>query len=230
MFPRLGLTCVALLALAACGGGEDAVSTTLPLPPETVATLPAETTDVEPAETTAAPTTNPTPTTSSTTTSTTTTEPFNEPSDLAATIQRDASAAEVALLEAIGDPGSARARELANRHFYGETLNNLLELLDQLVIDGLVGQPNPDVTSTIVLLSEPVLVNGAGTRAEAKTCRVDAGMIVEPSTSGDGPLIIVNDRILRTIADTRFVLDDGVWKLDGGDTIDETVGATSCDI
>ena len=228
MFPRLGLTCVALLALAACGGGEDAVSTTLPLPPETVATLPAETTDVEPAETTAGPTTNPTPTTSSTTTSTTTTEPFNEPSDLAAAIERDLQAGDAALLQAGTDPSSAESRASIERYFSGRARDSSLEFLAFLVGNGLVTQLSSEVAPVIMLTSGPILVDDSGTRAEAETCRVDSTVVVEPPPTPGAEPIIFNDEVLRTVAVSRFNLEDGVWKLDGGTLVQDTLGATTC--
>ena len=227
MFPRLGLTCVALLALAACGGGEDAVSTTLPLPPETVATLPAETTDVEPAETTAAPTTNPTPTTSLTTTSTTTTEPFNELSDLAAAIERDLQAGEAALLEAAAAPGEESSRGLIRKYFIEEAQQSLLGFLERIAKDGLIGTPNPDVPSVVVLKSEPVLLDGTNTRAEARVCRVDAGMVVEVLSGGQ--VAIVDDEIVQSVALSQFELVDGIWTLAGGTKISDSSGVTTCD-
>ena len=212
MFPRLGLTCAALLVFAACGGGDEAVSTTLPLPPETLATLPAESTEVEPVEST-----SPTTTSTSSTTSTTTTVPVGEISDLAAAIQRDLNAGEAALLEAGLDPGSQHARDLADMYFTGPALAGLIVFLDDLVADGLVTQPNDDIANSIVLTRPPELANGPdSTSAAIEMCRIDAAMIVEPSAVAGGQPFIFNDTVATITSASTVVLIDGIWKLQGG--------------
>ena len=225
MFPRLGLTCAALLVFAACGGGDEAVSTTLPLPPETLATLPAESTEVEPVESTSPTTTS----TSSTTTTTTTTVPVGEMSDLAAAIQRDLNAGEAALLEAGLDPGSQHARDLADMYFTGPALAGLIVFLDDLVADGLVTQPNDDIANSIVLTRPPELANGPdSTSAAIEMCRIDAAMIVEPSAVAGGQPFILNDTVATITSASTVVLIDGIWKLQGGRLLNEKLGVAQC--
>ena len=225
MFPRLGLTCAALLVFAACGGGDQAVSTTLPLPPETLVTLPAESTEVEPVESTSPTTTS----TSSTTTTTTTTVPVGEMSDLAAAIQRDLQAGEDALLKILGEPASQTSRDLAEKHFFGPALEGVLAQMDQLVVDGLLVMPNPETRSLLVATSEPILIGEPdGTAVDVETCRIDAGIIFEPPAQAGGPVVIVDDRVVRSTGLTHLRLVDDVWQLGGGELHEETVGATTC--
>ena len=228
MLPRLGLTCAALLVFAACGGGDEAVSTTLPLPPKTTTTPPTETTDPVPVQS-SSPTTTSTTSTSTPTTSTITSTTLVGELSLAAAIQRDLNAGEEALLRAGMNPAGAESRELIERYFSGPSREKLLSVLVQLATDGLIAQANPDVPAEIILTSAPVLIEGSnGTRAEAETCRVDSTMIVDPAVVVDGEPAIVNDEVLRTIASSRFNFVNGLWQLDGGELIEDTLGATSC--
>ena len=228
MFPRLGLTCAALLVFAACGGGDQAVSTTLPLPPETLVTLPAESTEVEPVESTS-PTTTSTTATTTIPPTTTTTVPVGEMSDLAAAIQRDLQAGEDALLKILGEPASQTSRDLAEKHFFGPALEGVLAQMDQLVVDGLLVMPNPETRSLLVATSEPILIGEpGGTTVDVETCRIDAGIIFEPPAQAGGPVVIVDDRVVRSTGLTHLRLVDDVWQLGGGELHEETVGATTC--
>ncbi len=229
MFPRLGLTCAALLVFAACGGGDQAVSTTLPLPPETLVTLPAESTAVE----TLPKTTTSTATAATTTSSTATTIPPTTVPDgqasLAAAIHRDLNAGEAALLEAGLDPGSQHARDLADMYFTGPALAGLIVFLDDLVADGLVTQPNDDIANSIVLTRPPELANGPdSTSAAIEMCRIDAAMIVEPSAVAGGQPFILNDTVATITSASTVVLIDGIWKLQGGRLLNEKLGVAQC--
>ena len=228
MLPRLGLTCAALLVFAACGGGDEAVSTTLPLPPKTTTTPPTETTDPVPVQS-SSPTTTSTTSTSTPTTSTITSTTLVGELSLAAAIQRDLQAGEDALLEILSEPGSQTSRDLAEKHFFGPALEGVLAQMDQLVVDGLLVMPNPETRSLLVATSEPILIRGPdGTTVDVETCRIDAGIIFEPPAQAGGPVIIVDDRVVRSTGLTHLRLVDGVWQLGGGELQEETVGATSC--
>ncbi len=211
--------------MIACGHDKAVVATTAPTPGETnEGTLAPSTTRPHQAEVSS------TATTEQLTNSSTVGTVFGEMSALFAAIQLDASASEVALLEAISDPGSQRARDLAHRYFAGWSLETVLETLNQLAEHGLVGVPNPDVASVIVLLSEPILTSADGTNAEAQICRIDASIVVEPAAGAGGMPIIVNDQIVRAVSITKFRLHNGIWQLNGGHITDRSVGPGTCGV
>ena len=224
------LAVVAVLALTACSGGDDATPTSTAA--STAAPTTAETTTTTAAPTTPSPTTTaPAPTTAPPTAPVTSaaTAPLDPIADLAAALQRDASDAELALLEAIGAPGDAASRSLVERYYAGDSLVRVIEALDFLVENGLIGSVNPEVPSVLVVLDLPTLVPGSTTEAEARTCRVDAAVVSRLlSNDPNGPSAVYNDRITRTVALTRFSLANGIWRVAGGTTIDEAIGETSC--
>lgn len=226
-----------LLAVSAtgCAAGdhdESAVSSTSPTPENvlTGATSPTAATT----QTTIAPTTTAPPTTAPPTTVPPTTVPpatvASADAELAAAIQRDATAAEAALLTAIATPADPSSEALVRHYYAGDSLARVLEALTFLVENGLIGRPNPEVPSVLIITGEPRPVGGTGSEIEVTTCRVDAAVILLPlSDDPNGPTAVYNDRITRTEATTRFSLADGIWRIEGGTTISESEGDTTCD-
>ncbi len=195
------------------------------------ATPPSEpTTTVAQTTTTVAPTTTIAPTTTTTTTTTTVapTTTIDPIAELLAAIERDLNLGEQALLAATADPGNATLRQELETYYSGSSLQLTLELLDQLVADGLLGRANPEDPSVIRAIrveqqssdpaTEPVLV---------ELCRVDSAVIYEPLPEGGE--IIVNDVIAVTRSRSRVFLLDGVWVLDGGDVIERLDSGARCD-
>ncbi len=245
-----GASLVLAVSATGCAAGdhdESAVSSTSPTPENvpTGATSPTAAT----AQTTTAPTMTVPPTTvPPTTVPPTTVPPATVPpatvppatvppatvasadAELAAAIQRDATAAEAALLTAIATPADPSSEALVRRYYAGDSLARVLEALTFLVENGLIGRPNPEVPSVLIITGEPRPVGGTGSEIEVTTCRVDAAVILLPlSDDPNGPTAVYNDRITRTEATTRFSLADGIWRIEGGTTISESEGDTTCD-
>lgn len=225
-----------LLAVTAtgCTAGdhdESPVPSTTPTPVSVSAGTTSATTVT--AQTTSAPITNVVVTIVPVSTVPATTSPpttaASADAELAAAIQRDATAAEAALLTAIATPADPSSEALVRRYDAGDSLARVLEALTFLVENGLIGRPNPEVPS-VLITGEPRPVDGTGSEIEVTTCRVDAAVILLPlSDDPNGPTAVYNDRITRTEATTRFSLADGIWRIEGGTTISESEGDTTCD-
>lgn len=226
-----------LLAVTAtgCTAGdhdESPVPSTTPTPVSVSAGTTSATTVT--AQTTSAPITNVVVTIVPVSTVPATTAPpttaASTGAELAAAIQRDATAAEAALLTAIAAPADPSSEALVRRYYAGDSLARVLEALTFLVENGLIGRPNPEVPSMLVITGEPRPVGGTGSEIEVTTFRVDAAVILLPlSDDPNGPTAVYNDRITRTEATTRFSLADGIWRIEGGTTISESEGDTTCD-
>ncbi len=221
--PVLLLAPILVAALAACSGSSDA---------DEPSTLASSAPATEPAATSApdatvAPTTSTTTTTSTTVAPTTTVDPIVEIADQ---IAASFIEGERATILAFADPASTEAEAILAQHHAEGVLDGLLDSLREARDEGLRGKANPDVPQVNVLLELPRVVESQGeTRANVRTCRVDAGIIFRPSVVEGGEDIIVNDVVRRIIAESEFLLDEGVWKLSGGSVLQNEVGVTTCD-
>lgn len=226
------LLLVTALVTAGCSSGDDGAEPTVA---PTVASTAAPTTG---APTTAAPTTLPPTTTAPPTTApptilpppttpaTTAPDPLT---DLAAALQRDATAAENVLLEVFKDPSRADAEDLLRRYFAADSLESVLAALATFREDDLILVENPAAPVALLITGPPMLIEGDDPpRVRVETCRIDSAIVMAQLDNAD-VRVPINDRIYRTDAMSTFVLIGGVWRIEGGTTISETEGDTTCD-
>jgi hypothetical protein len=225
-----GMLLAGVLVAAGCSGGDDGAEPTIaPTAPSTA----APTTTVAPTTTTPPPTT-PVPTTAPPTTLPPPTAPPTSPapdplSDLAANLQRDATAAENVLFQVLNDPSRADSEELLRRYFAADALESVLATLATFREDDLNVVENPAVPVTLLITGPPTLIEGSDPpRVSVETCRLDSAILMAPLV-GSEVRAPINDRIYRTDAQSTFVLIDGIWRIEGGTTISESEGDTTCD-
>lgn len=219
---------VGIAILVSCSGaGNDTADPTTPTTIES--TAPATT--VAPTSTS---TTMPPPTTSPTTTTSeappgTTAPPAATPST--PTPEEAIAAAAVAsgdaYLYAVYNPTAPDAVERLRATSTGASLQLGLENYQSIVDNGWRVRPNPDVPDRTTVAS-PVQVIDA-TTAEVTLCEVGAGVVYAPGANSDGTDLIINDRIEVSLLRVTMVLEDGVWKLSSGTTIEDLEGPESCD-
>lgn len=227
------LLLVTALVTAGCSGGDDGAeptaAPTVPstTPPTTVAPTTTAPPPTTPAPTTAPPTTLPPPTTPPT--APPTSPPPDPLTDLAAALQRDATAAENVLFQVLNDPSRADSEELLRRYFAADALESVLATLATFREDDLNVVENPAVPVTLLITGLPTLIEGSDPpRVSVETCRLDSAILMAPLV-GSEVRAPINDRIYRTDAQSTFVLIDGVWRIEGGTTISESEGDTTCD-
>jgi hypothetical protein len=205
------------LASAACSGSNASDPVVTPAPPAAAG-------DTEPPPVTEAPTTTTTPTTTSTTVAPTTT--IDETAALIAEIEADLNEGEEAFLTAAGDPSNPQSKVLLAQHFALASLQVLEEFLEQLVANDTIARPGRETQSVVKVLA--ILASTSGS-ATVTTCRIDAGVVVVPSSTPGAPEIIVNDEILRYGNQVELQFVDGVWKPTANTVLSTETGVTSCD-
>ena len=220
---------VGIVILASCSGGENdtADSTT----PTTIgSTAPAST---------VAPTSTTEPTTPPTTSATTTTTTQAPPSTTAATaavtsaptteeaIAAAAIASGDAYLYAVYNPEAPDAVDRLRATSTGASLQLGLENYQSIVDNGWRVRPNPDVPDSTTVAS-PVQIIDVMT-AEVTLCEVGSGVVYAPGGNPDGSDLIINDRIEVSLLRVTMVLEDGVWKLSSGTTIEDLEAPAACD-
>ncbi len=131
------------------------------------------------------------------------------------------------MLAALAAPADDTVRSELSVFFAEPLLGALATRLDQLVADGLLGRPNPDVPSrvSVVELVE-VSADPSSTPTIVRVCRVDAAVIYEPVEGGGE--IIVNDSVDIVAADSRLFLVNETWALSGGDPVAENNESLPC--
>ncbi len=227
------LVLVTVLAVAGCSGGDDGAEPTVAptiqstTPPTTVAPTTTTQPPTTPAPTTAPPTTLPPPTTPKT--APPTSPPSDPLTDLAAALQRDATAAENVLFQVLNDPSRSDAEDLLRGYFAADALESVLASLATYREDDLIVVENPAVPVTLLITGPPMLIEGDDPpRVRVETCRLDSAILMAKLDNVD-VRVPINDRIYRTDAMSTFVLIDGVWRIEGGTTISESEGDTTCD-
>lgn len=203
--------------VAACGtssgddaAGADTASTT----PPTAVSSPV----------TVSNTTSPPPSTTTSTMASTTTVDATQA--LIAEIEADLNEGEQAFLAAGADPSSLELRAGLRRYFFGRGLERTLAFMDELEADGLVVRPSADTESVIVVQAIEDMPDRE--TAVVRLCRVDAGVVIDPSVSGGGA--IVNDEVVRYDTRIELRLANGKWQSPGdGEPLDQRLGISTCD-
>ena len=104
-----------------------------------------------------------------------------------------------------------------------------LENIETLRSNGWRTRENPAVPSILTVEGDVELLDGPpATRAEVTVCEIGAGIVYEPAGAPDGSDAIVNDEIVARRARTTLVLEDGTWKVFGGESLGEWNGAATC--
>ena len=213
----LAATSIALLA--ACSGSDGQVRVTGPDPV------------TAPSITSAPDTTQPDPTTPSTTepvaTTSTTPAPTLDPiAEIEAAVQQARLNLEDAYTASIAEPAAPELRAVYKGFYTEEAFVPRGELLDDMISDGTSGRPSTVVPKTITFPGHFELINDR--TAILRVCRVDSDVLRLTPENGL-PEIIVDDRVVATLTDSRFELVDGHWLLAGGDRIRRIQDSDSCD-
>ena len=213
----LAATSIALLA--ACSGSDGQVRVTGPDPV------------TAPSITSAPDTTQPDPTTPSTTepvatTSTTPAPTLGPIAEIEAAVQQARLNLEDAYTASIAEPAAPELRAVYKGFYTEEAFVPRGELLDDMISDGTSGRPSTVVPKTITFPGHFELINDR--TAILRVCRVDSDVLRLTPENGL-PEIIVDDRVVATLTDSRFELVDGHWLLAGGDRIRRIQDSDSCD-
>jgi hypothetical protein len=222
----LALGAAFVFVVSACSGSDDTaaettapeLSTTLDTGPTTSFNVPQVTAATAPAATT--------PPVESTAIAPTTTAP-----PVAGSTEEAVGAAAVAAREAyiyavfnVGAPDALdplRATHAAD----GESLQIGLTNYQQLVDNGWLVRPHPEIADTTTVEGGVVLVDD--TTAELTVCTVGAAIVYAPGVDGAAD-VIINDEISAARDRITLVLEDSAWKLRDGQELGEWIGETSC--
>lgn len=209
-------------ATGACSGSDGATPAT-PLESAEPITAPPST-DGEVSTTATTEPSAGTATSTSTIAATTTTEPAPTTTtldDLRAEIEADLNEGEQALIAGGATPGDPASVESLRTYYSGPSLTALVSIYENLARSDHVLAPGAIESQNHV---EGILSSSGGV-ATIRRCRIDAAIVVQSSE----PTNIVNGDVVRYTSIDDVILDDGRWKLNGGDTLTEEAGETSCD-
>ena len=213
----LAATSIALLA--ACSGSDGQVRVSGP-DPVTVASIAG-----------APDTTQPDPATPATTEPVATTSTAPAPTlgpiaEIEAAVQQARLNLEDAYTASIAEPAAPELRAVYKGFYTEEAFVPRGEFLDDMISDGTSGRPSTVVPKTITFPGHFELINDR--TAILRVCRVDSDVLRLTPENGL-PEIIVDDRVVATLTDSRFELVDGHWLLAGGDRIRRIQDSDSCD-
>ena len=213
----LAATSIALLAACSGSDGQVRVSGPDPVTAPSIADAPD--------------TTQPDPTTPSTTepvaTTSTTPAPTLDPiAEIEAAVQQARLNLEDAYTASIAEPAAPELRAVYKGFYTEEAFVPRGEFLDDMISDGTSGRPSTVVPKTITFPGHFELINDR--TAILRVCRVDSDVLRLTPENGL-PEIIVDDRVVATLTDSRFELVDGHWLLAGGDRIRRIQDSDSCD-
>jgi hypothetical protein len=210
------------LLLAACSNDDGEAAPDSVEPPASDAPAPTDPTTVatDPPTTTAATTTSDAPTT--------TVDPAAALADL---IKQTRLAAEEARSAALADPSNADLRTAIANFRTGGALARAIATLDDLVANGQVVRRNPANPTTITFEGKLQLPAGPdGAEAHLIECRVDSDVLYEVGTGPNGTDVLINDTVIAERLRTRYVLEGGTWKIEGGEQLGSWTGASTCPV
>jgi hypothetical protein len=224
------LAAASIALLAACSGSDGQARVTVTTPVTAITSAP-DTTQPEPSpaptpatiETVANTGTAPAPATTTRPTPTTTLDPIAE---IEAAVQQARLDLEDAYTASIAEPAAPELRAVYQGFYTEEAFVPREEFLDDMISDGTSGRPSTVVPKTITFPGHFELVNDQ--TAILRVCRVDSDVLRLTPENGS-PEIIVDDRVVATLTDSRFELVDGRWLLAGGDRIRRIQDSNSCD-
>jgi hypothetical protein len=215
------LAAASMAMLAACSGSDGQVRVTGP-DPVTAPSITSAPGTITPAPAPTTPTTTETVATTSTAPATTL-DPIDE---IEAAVQQARLDLEDAYTASIAEPAAPELRAVYKSFYTEEAFVPRDEFLDDMISDGTSGRPSTVVPKTITFPGHFELINDR--TAILRVCRVDSDVLRLTPENGL-PEIIVDDRVVATLTDSRFELVDGHWLLAGGDRIRRIQDSDSCD-
>lgn len=217
----LAVGCAAI-AGACSGSDQPAVEPSLesaePIsaPPSTDAPAPTTTVVVDPV--TSATTTS---TSTPPTTSTTPAPPTTTLEDLRLEIEADLNEGEQAFLSSGADPGANTSAAAVAVYFAGRSLDSVIRIYQDLVADGAAIRRG--ATASTHHVQELIIV--AGDTATIRNCRIDGAITYRTGP----PEVELDADVVRYNSLNEVLLSDGIWKLNGGDTLTREIGPQTCD-
>ncbi len=213
----LAATSIALLAACSGSDGQVRVSGPDPVTAPSIADAP-DTTQPDPA--------TPATTEPVATTSTAPAPTLGPIAEIEAAVQQARLNLEDAYTASIAEPAAPELRAVYKGFYTEEAFVPRGEFLDDMISDGTSGRPSTVVPKTITFPGHFELINDR--TAILRVCRVDSDVLRLTPENGL-PEIIVDDRVVATLTDSRFELVDGHWLLAGGDRIRRIQDSDSCD-
>ena len=213
----LAATSIALLAACSGSDGQVRVSGPDPVTAPSIAGAP-DTTQPDPA--------TPATTEPVATTSTAPAPTLGPIAEIEAAVQQARLNLEDAYTASIAEPAAPELRAVYKGFYTEEAFVPRGEFLDDMISDGTSGRPSTVVPKTITFPGHFELINDR--TAILRVCRVDSDVLRLTPENGL-PEIIVDDRVVATLTDSRFELVDGHWLLAGGDRIRRIQDSDSCD-
>jgi hypothetical protein len=217
------IAAASMAMLVACSGSDDQVRVSGPDPVTAPSiTRTPDTTQPAPAPTTPAITETVTATALGPTTSTA----IDPIAEIEAAVQQARLNLEDAYTASIAEPAALGLRAVYQGFYTAEAFIPRETFLDEMISDGTTVRPSTVVPKTITFPGHFVLINDQ--TAILRVCRVDSDVLRLTPESGL-PEIIVDDRVVATLTDSRFELVDGRWLLAGGDRIRRIQDSNTCD-
>ncbi|MFT4867348.1 MAG: hypothetical protein ACI8RE_003550 [Ilumatobacter sp.] len=225
------LAAASIALLAACSGsdGQVHVSGPDPVTAPSITSAP-DTTQPEPAPTSPATTESlvaagPSPAPTSTTGPTPTT-PLDPIAEIEAAVKQARLDLEDAYFASVADPANPVFRAAYQGFYTGQAFVPREEFLDNMISDGMSVRLSTAVVKTITFPGFFELIDDH--TAILRICRVDSD-VLRLTPEGEWPEVIVDDRIVATLTDSRFEFSAGRWLLAGGEQISRLKDSSSCD-
>ena len=224
------LAAASIALLAACSGSDGQARVSGPDPitaitsaPDTIQPEPAAAPAPATTEAVATPSTAPAPTTTTEPAPTTTLDPIAE---IEAAVQQARLDLEDAYTASVADPANPDFRAAYQGFYTGQAFVPRKEFLDNMVSDGTSVRLSTAVVKTITFPGFFELMDDH--TAILRICRVDSD-VLRLTPEGEWPEVIVDDRIVATLTDSRFEFSAGRWLLAGGEQISRLKDSSSCD-
>jgi hypothetical protein len=154
---------------------------------------------------------------------TTTLDPIAE---IEAAVKQSRLHLEDAYTASVADPANPDLRASYQGFYTRQAFVPREEFLDNMIRDGTSVRLSTAVVKRITFPGFFKLVDDH--TAIVRICRVDSD-VLRLNPKGELPEVIVDDRIVATLTDSRFEFADGRWLLAGGEQISRLENSTSCD-
>jgi hypothetical protein len=130
---------------------------------------------------------------------------------------------------AVADPGSERTVDRLLELYVpnGRGRRDIAARMDGLADRGYAGRPGPKGYQVVEDVSVDSVADGA--RAVVTVCSFDDGIVIDTRNDGpDGKPITVDDDVVGGRTKDRWVRQDGAWRLEGGDVVEQWKGDNRC--
>jgi hypothetical protein len=206
---------VAMALLAACSSNGDTAPTSeaTSAPATTPSTTDAPATTVAPA------------TTSTTAAPPTTTDPADS---LAAEVEAAFLEADRLGREASMDPFDPEKEAAALDRRLGVIRDDLESLLADYRARNYALRENSDTPPTVSIIDAPGAMAETSDVARLEICEVNSWILVEVGAGPNGVDAVIDPTVVSSRATVFLRLDDGVWKIEGGNQTGRWEGASEC--